>query len=63
MFTFKGTFTISKFGSERGVQILGLLGYVLWSCGSKSQDFFTFIQIGLGHSVPAQGGAYLFRIT
>ena len=26
MFTFKGTFTISKFGSERGMQILGLLG-------------------------------------
>ena len=25
--------------------------YVLWCCGSRSQDFFTFIQIGSGHTV------------
>ena len=29
----------------------GPLGYVLWFCGSRSQDFFTFIQIGSGHTV------------
>ena len=28
-------------------------GYVLWSYGSRSQDFFTFIQIGSGHTVTA----------
>ena len=27
----------------------GPLGYVLWYCGSRSHDFFTFIQIGSGH--------------
>ena len=27
------------------------LGYVLWCCGSRSLDFFTFIQIGSGHTV------------
>ena len=35
--------------SERGISIntdSGPLGYVLWCCGSRSQDFFTFIQIG-----------------
>ena len=26
-------------------------GYVLWSYGSRSQEFFTFIQIGSGHTV------------
>ena len=29
----------------------GPLGYVIWSFGSKSQDFFTFIQIGYGNTV------------
>ena len=38
-------------GGFQLIQILGLLGYVLWCCGSGSQDFFTFIQIGFGHTV------------
>ena len=29
----------------------GPLGYVLWCCGIRIQDFFTFIQIGSGHTV------------
>ena len=29
----------------------GPLWYVLLCCGSRSQDFFTFIQIGSGHTV------------
>ena len=27
----------------------GPLGYLLWCCGSRSQDFFNFIQIGSAH--------------
>ena len=45
---------LSKFGSERGILIVensGPLGHALWCCGSKSQDFFTFIQIVSGHTV------------
>ena len=48
---------LSKFGSERGISIdadSGPLGYVLWCCGSRSQDFFTFIQISSGHTVQKQ---------
>ena len=47
-------FLLSKFGSNRGISIdedSGPLGYVLWCCDSRSQDFFTFIQIGSGHTV------------
>ena len=43
---------LSKSGSERGISIdadSGPLGHAL--CKSKSQDFFTFIQIGSGHTV------------
>ena len=29
----------------------GPLGYVLWCCGSRGQDFFIFIQFGSGHTV------------
>ena len=41
--------------SERGgfqlIQILSLLGmYILWCWGSRSQDVFTFVQIGSGHT-------------
>ena len=46
--------------SERGIFIntdSWPLGYVLWFCGSKSQDFFTFIQIGSGYTVHAQSMA------
>ena len=35
------------------------LGYVLWCCGSRSQDFFTFIQTGSGHY---KAVAYLARV-
>ena len=41
---FKNCFLWSKFGSERGISIdadSGSLGYVLWCCGSKRQDFFS----------------------
>ena len=30
---------------------IGPLGYVLWCCGSRIQDLFTFIQIDSGHIV------------
>ena len=41
-------------GLKGGISIdadSGPLGYVLWCCGGRSQDFFTFIQIGSGHTV------------
>ena len=41
-------------GLKGGISIdadSGPLGYVLWCCGSRSQDFFTFIQISSGHTV------------
>ena len=31
--------------------ILGLLGYVLWCCGKRFQELFTFILVGSGHIV------------
>ena len=31
----------------------GPLGYVFWCCGSRSQDFFTFIHVDSGHTVSA----------
>ena len=40
--------------SERGNSIdadSDPLRYVLWCCGSRSQEDFTFIQIGSGHTV------------
>ena len=43
-----------KWGLKGGISIntdSGPLGYVLWCCGNRSQDFFTFIQIGSGHTV------------
>ena len=43
-----------KWGLKGGSQLIqtrGSLGYVLWCCSSSSQDFFTFIQIGSGHTV------------
>ena len=47
----------------------GPLGHVLWCCGSKSQDFFTFIQIGSCHTVVrdsqelrTQTFSWMFRI-
>ena len=42
-----------KWGLKGGISIatdFGPLGYVLWCCGSGSQGFFTFIQIGSGHT-------------
>jgi hypothetical protein len=45
---------IFKWYLKGGISIYtdsGLLGYVLWCCGSRSQDFFTFIQIYYGHTV------------
>ena len=45
-----------KWGLKGGISIdtdSGPHGYVLWCCGSRSQDFFTFIQIGSGHTVRA----------
>ena len=48
-----------KWGLKGGISIdtdSGPLGYVLWCCGSRSQDFFfTFIQIGSGHTVIDRG--------
>ena len=43
-----------KWGMKGGISIdinSRPLGYVLWFCGSRSQAFFTFIQIGSGHTV------------
>ena len=37
--------------------------YVLWCCGSKSQDFFTFIQIGSGHTVDNKHHFKMKRIS
>ena len=44
------------------IQILCLLGMYFDAVVAEVKTFFTFIQICYGHSVPAQGGAYLFRI-
>ena len=33
------------------MQIMSLLGYILWCCGSRSPEEFNFIQIGSGHTV------------
>ena len=41
-------------GLKGGISIdadSGPLGYLLWCCGSRSQDFFIFIQVGFGHTV------------
>ena len=41
-------------GLKGGISIdadSGPLGYVLWCCGSRSLEVFTFIQIGSGHTV------------
>ena len=41
-------------GLKGGISIdadSGPHGYVLWCCGSRSQDFFTFIQVGPGQSI------------
>ena len=43
MFTFKGTFTISKFGSERGMQILGLLGMYFEAVVVKVKTLLHFV--------------------
>ena len=43
-----------NWGLKGGVSIdadSGPLRYVLWCCGSRSQEEFTFIQIGSGHAV------------
>ena len=47
-----------KRGLKGGISIdadYGHLGYALWCCGSRSQDFLTFIQIGSGHTVLRYG--------
>ena len=41
--TFKGTFTISKFGSERGMQILGLLGMYFEAVVVKVKTLLHFV--------------------
>ena len=41
-------------GQEGGISIdadSGLLGYVLWCCGSRSWEVFTLFQIGSDHTV------------
>ena len=46
-----------KLRSERGISInadSGPLRYLLWCCGSRSQEECTFIQIGSSHTVPNQ---------
>ena len=43
-----------KRGLKEGISIdadSGPLGYVLWCCGSRSWEVFTFYQIGFGHTV------------
>ena len=45
MFTFRGAFTI--------VNLVLKGGDLNWCCGSRSQEEFTFIQIGSGHTVKA----------
>ena len=53
-----------KWGLKGGISIdtdSGPLGYVLWCCGSKSQDFCTFIQIASGHTV--RGNHHFFNIS
>ena len=43
-----------KWGQQGGISIdadSGPLGYVLWCCGGRSQDFLTFVQICTGHTV------------
>ena len=43
-----------KWGLKGGISIdtdSGPHEYLLWWCGSRSQDFFTFIQIGSDHTV------------
>ena len=43
-----------KWGLKGGISIDADSGpprYVLWCFGSRSHDFFTFIQIGSGHTV------------
>ena len=53
MFTFIGTFEVNL-GLKGGISIdadSGLIGYVLWCCGSRSRDFLNFIQIGSGHTM------------
>ena len=48
MFTFRGMYFYKvNLGLKGGISIdadSGPLGYVLWCCGSRSKDFFTFIQ-------------------
>ena len=49
MFTFRGSWVWKGVISIDAFS--GPLGYVFWCCGSKSHDFFTFIQIGSGYTV------------
>ena len=37
----------------------GPLGYVLWCCAGRSQDFLTFVQICSGHTVVEYGTPWL----
>ena len=55
-----------KWGLKGGISIdtnFGPLGYVLWYCGSRSQDFFTFIQIGSGHTVRTDITTYTYTFN
>ena len=50
-----------KWGLKGGISIdinSRPFGYVLWCCGSRSQAFFTFIQIGSGHTVASYASNY-----
>ena len=38
------------------------LGYVLWCCGSRNQDFSTFIQVGSGHTNCVEKVSYVHHI-
>ena len=59
MFTFRGTFTVYyvNLDLKGGISVdadSGPLGYILWCCGGRSRDFFTFIQIGTVHTVAVE---------
>ena len=53
-----------KWGLKGGILIdadSAPLGYVLWCCGSRSWEVFTFFQIGSGHTVPSSPNTKVVR--
>ena len=52
-----------KWGLKGGISIdtdSGPLWYVLWCCGSRIWEAFTFFQIGSGHTVVSTGADQWF---